>query len=78
MRVADFANLDIDREERTGIPEIVLAEGKTDAQLRAIVEALVARKGRDGWEPGAAGDGQLTAGKRTDTGVYIRLRTNRS
>lgn len=40
MRVEDFARLDLDREERTGIPEIVLAEGKTDAQLARIVAAF--------------------------------------
>lgn len=40
MRVEDFARLDLDREDRTGIPEIVLAEGKSDAQLGAIVRAF--------------------------------------
>lgn len=37
--VGDFARLDIDRENRTGIPEVVVAEGKTATQLEAIVGA---------------------------------------
>lgn len=46
MRVEDFARLDLEREERTGIPEIVLADGKTDAQLGAIVRTFAANAPR--------------------------------
>jgi NCAIR mutase (PurE)-related protein len=46
MRVKDYARIDLDREGRTGIPEVVLAEGKSLHQLVAIVRAMVARKGR--------------------------------
>jgi pyridinium-3,5-biscarboxylic acid mononucleotide synthase len=39
------ARLDVDRVARKGIPEIVLAESKSDAQLVAIARAFVARAG---------------------------------
>lgn len=32
--------LDLERESRTGFPEVIFAQGKTDAQLRAIVERM--------------------------------------
>ncbi len=38
--------LDFDRETRKGIPEIVLAEVKTDEQVLSIVRAFVATNGR--------------------------------
>lgn len=38
--------LDFAREERTGVPEAVLASGKTKAQLAAIVETVLARDAR--------------------------------
>jgi NCAIR mutase (PurE)-related protein len=40
------SRLDFDRETRKGIPEIVLAEVKTDEQVLAIVRAFVATNGR--------------------------------
>ena len=40
------AVLDIQRESRIGIPEIVLGEGKTPAQVVEIVSAFLASKGR--------------------------------
>ena len=46
LKVADFAKLDALREARTGIPEVVLAEGKLDEHLLEIVKAFQARKGR--------------------------------
>lgn len=46
MRVDDVAKLDLAREARTGIPEVVLAEGKRDADLVAVVEAFAVAKGR--------------------------------
>src|SRR5512140_3548092 len=36
--VGDFARVDVAREVRTGVPEVVYAEGKTTEQLVAIVE----------------------------------------
>ena len=46
MKVDDFARLDVAREARTGLPEVVLAEGKADAHLVSIVEAFARRRGR--------------------------------
>jgi len=40
------AVLDIQRESRIGIPEIVLGKGKTPTQLVEIVSAFLARRGR--------------------------------
>lgn len=39
------ARLDVGRERRKGIPEVVLASGKTDDQLIAIVRAFLDRSG---------------------------------
>ena len=41
-----FANLDLHRELRLGLPEAVYAEGKTSADLIRIVERLLAAHGR--------------------------------
>jgi pyridinium-3,5-biscarboxylic acid mononucleotide synthase len=41
-----FANLDLLRTARTGIPEVVLAERKSPAQTVAIVERLLGELGR--------------------------------
>ncbi|HXO29614.1 MAG TPA: nickel pincer cofactor biosynthesis protein LarB [Thermoanaerobaculia bacterium] len=41
-----FANLDLHRELRLGLPEAVYAEGKTSADLRRIVDRLLAAHGR--------------------------------
>lgn len=38
----DFATLDLDRERRQGLPEIVYGPGKTPAQVVAIVRSLLA------------------------------------
>lgn len=40
-----FAKLDFLRKERTGIPEAILAEGKTPAQVLDLVSALAHRSG---------------------------------
>lgn len=40
------ARLDVGREQRKGIPEVVLASGKTDGQLVAVVRAFLERNGR--------------------------------
>lgn len=40
------ARLDLDRELRTGLPEVVFAQGKSDEELVRIVEAMVTDSGR--------------------------------
>lgn len=45
-RVARIANLDVGREVRKGLPEVILAEGKTPEEVGEIVEAMVKRTGR--------------------------------
>ena len=40
------ARLDVGREARKGITEVVLAQFKTDEQIRAITQALLERNGR--------------------------------
>jgi pyridinium-3,5-biscarboxylic acid mononucleotide synthase len=45
-QLEQFANLDLARAARTGIPEVVLAERKTPAQTVAIVERLLGELGR--------------------------------
>ncbi len=41
-----MARLDHHRRLRTGVPEVVFGQGKTPAQIAAIVERLAAREGR--------------------------------
>jgi pyridinium-3,5-biscarboxylic acid mononucleotide synthase len=45
-RVRQFARLDIGRELRKGLPEVVLAEGKNARDVGDIVAAVVKRTGR--------------------------------
>ncbi len=44
--VGEVAKVDTGRHSRTGVPEAVLAEGKDDATLAAVVRAGVAHSGR--------------------------------
>ncbi len=44
-RLAPWAHIDVDRERRTGVPEVVLAEGKDPAHIVAIVRAFVEQRG---------------------------------
>jgi len=44
--VGKLAKLDVHRESRKGIPEIVLAEGKTPEETAEIAEKFLAEKGR--------------------------------
>ncbi len=44
--VRHFARLDLHRHERTGVPEVVLAQGKTTAQVVSILEKLARRSGQ--------------------------------
>ncbi|MCS7135957.1 MAG: nickel pincer cofactor biosynthesis protein LarB [Nitrososphaerota archaeon] len=46
QEVSNFARLDVGRELRKDIPELILAEGKTDEQLSEIINALLGRAGR--------------------------------
>jgi NCAIR mutase (PurE)-related protein len=50
QRTADlgFARLDLDRESRTGTPEVVYAAGKTPAETVACLAALLEGAGEDG------------------------------
>lgn len=45
-KVSDLARLDIGRASRKGLPEIILAEGKTPEAVAKIVTAMVERSGR--------------------------------
>ena len=42
----DEAHLDFGRENRKGIPEVILAENKTDRQVLSIAHAFIQRTGR--------------------------------
>ncbi len=44
--LAHFAKLDVGREIRKGLPEIILAEGKGPTDVASIAEAMVRRTGR--------------------------------
>jgi NCAIR mutase (PurE)-related protein len=44
-RVGDFAKIDLNRQYRTGIPEIIFAEGKTSADVADIALAHATAKG---------------------------------
>lgn len=46
VREMEIACLDLSREARKGVPEIVLAEGKDDASLKKIVRAFLEESGR--------------------------------
>lgn len=45
MKVGHFADLDTERWARTGTPEVILAEGKTDAHLTELARAFVTEAG---------------------------------
>ena len=44
-RIGDMGMVDVNRQERSGVPEVVLAETKTTESLVQIVQALVDRNG---------------------------------
>lgn len=46
MKVDGFANLDVAREARTGIPEVILADAKQDEHLVRIVRSFTESKRR--------------------------------
>src|SRR6266508_5763931 len=45
-RLRHLARLDVGREIRKGLPEVILAEGKDSHDVAAIAEAMVQRTGR--------------------------------
>src|SRR5215469_7465428 len=45
-KLTRLAQLDIGRELRKGLPEIILAEGKSPSDVAMIAEAMVQRTGR--------------------------------
>ncbi len=44
--IGGLANFDTHRERRTGVPEVILAEGKQPEHLLPIIEAVVHKKGK--------------------------------
>lgn len=42
----EFAVLDTHRENRTGVPEVVLGESKSDEEIEALIKEFVSRRGR--------------------------------
>jgi NCAIR mutase (PurE)-related protein len=46
LELSDFAKIDLDRESRKGMPEIVLAEGKKNDQLTKITSKILDKCGR--------------------------------
>lgn len=46
LDIDDEVRIDLNRDARTGIPEVVIAEGKSVAALRAAVRGFVERRGR--------------------------------
>jgi pyridinium-3,5-biscarboxylic acid mononucleotide synthase len=45
-RLSRFAKLDVGREERKGLPEVILAEGKVARDVAKISQAMLRRTGR--------------------------------
>ena len=43
QQVEDFAKIDLDRARRRGIPEVILAETKQDAEIRKIVKQVMTK-----------------------------------
>jgi len=43
--IRDFARLDVNRSDRTGIPEAILAEGKTNDQVVAAIQRVANKSG---------------------------------
>jgi NCAIR mutase (PurE)-related protein len=63
MEDMGFAKIDLSRKERTGIPEVIFADGKTPEQVEAIVLRMVAQK-------------QDILATRVNPGVYEIIRKN--
>ena len=67
-KVGGVARLDISRSVRRGIPEIVLAEGKSDADLAAICRSMLMKNGRV--IVSRVSDSQFSNLKKTFSGKY--------
>jgi NCAIR mutase (PurE)-related protein len=84
-RVDDFARLDTDRAERTGVPEAVLGEGKSPDQVVSIAREFVESEGRvlvtrvteDQRRALASLDCELDWHDRADVAVVRRAGTDR-
>ncbi len=46
VKISNWGNVDILRERRTGMPEVVLGENKGDDEILALVQEIVKRRGR--------------------------------
>ncbi len=46
LKISNWGNVDILRERRTGAPEVVFGESKSDADILALVNEIVERRGR--------------------------------
>lgn len=46
LDVGDLVRLDLERERRTGVPEVVIAEGKRPEAVRAAVRGFLSSRGR--------------------------------
>jgi NCAIR mutase (PurE)-related protein len=47
LHVGDFARLDLGRRARTGFPEVIFAPGKSEGELRGILQSLLAHDQRN-------------------------------
>jgi pyridinium-3,5-biscarboxylic acid mononucleotide synthase len=47
LHVGDYARLDLERDARTGFPEIIYAPGKTMEELRGILESMIEHNRRN-------------------------------
>jgi NCAIR mutase (PurE)-related protein len=69
METTAIARLDHERRDRTGVPEVIFAAGKTLDQNVALVGALFARTG---FALATRIPAEQRAGQRFDHGVRIR------
>ena len=44
-KIGNHTVFDLSRESRSGVPEVIYAEGKSPAKVGEIVEAVIGRKG---------------------------------
>jgi pyridinium-3,5-biscarboxylic acid mononucleotide synthase len=67
-----FAQVDLDRERRQGLPEVVYGTGKTPPQIVAIVQALLARNSGPVLVTRVAADVAETVTRAVPGGCYHR------
>jgi len=46
LEIEDYAKIDVNREIRTGVPEVILCSGKSDRQIMEITERTLLEKGK--------------------------------